>query len=177
MAGEREVVVVCGRRGRHGGGITAARHGAEVALLEAQPHVGGTAAGALIHTLGGFYDSAGEFLNGGLAQELGEDLLHNAAAFRRRVGRTWVLNVAPEAYQAVVQRRLEAEARIRIYCGTIVNGVAAASDRVAEVEARGPQGVFRLRRKLSSMPRGAPKPFDSSIPACCKTIHDGRQAA
>jgi len=148
MAGEREVVVVCGA-GAAGlaAALSAARHGAEVCLVEAQPQVGGTVTGALIHTLGGFYDSAGELLNGGLARELAEELIREAAAFRRRVGRTWVLSVAPEAYQAVVQRRLEAEARIRVCCETRVTGIAAVGRRIAEAEASGPRGAFRLRTK------------------------------
>jgi hypothetical protein len=145
MAGKRDVVVVCGA-GAAGLAATlaAARHGAEVCLLEAQPQIGGTVSGALIHTLGGFFDSAGEFLNGGLARELAEQLIREAAAFRRRVGRTWVLNVAPEAYQAVVRRRLDAEPRIRVCCHTRVVGVAAVDDRIIEVKAHGPQGVFCL---------------------------------
>ncbi len=145
MAGTREVVVICGA-GAAGLAATlaAARQGAEVCLLEVQPQIGGTVCGALIHTLGGFFDSAGEFLNGGLARELAEELIREAAAFRRRVGRTWVLNVAPDAYQAVVQRRLESEARVTVCCHTQPVGVAVVGNRIVEVEARGPQGVFRL---------------------------------
>lgn len=145
MAPKREVVVVCGA-GAAGLAATlaAARHGADVCLLEAQPQIGGTVSGALIHTLGGFFDSAGEFLNGGLARELAEELVRVAAAFRRRVGRTWVLNVAPEAYQAVVRRGLDAEARVRVCCNTQVVSIAAVGKRITEVEARGPQGDFQF---------------------------------
>src|SRR5262245_25038977 len=95
--------------------LAAARAGAEVCLIEEQPRVGGTVAHALIHTLGGLFDSAGAFLNGGLAQELAEALARADRAVRpRRIGRTWVLSADPELYQAVAQRLLAAEPRITV---------------------------------------------------------------
>jgi hypothetical protein len=148
MTGERGVVVICGA-GAAGmaAAISAARHGAEVCLLEAKSQIGGTVTGALIHTLGGFYDSDGELLSRGLARELAEELIREAGAVRRRIGRTWVLSVAPEAYQAVVLRWLEAEVRIRFCCDTRVTGFAAEGRRIVESEASDPGGAFRLRTK------------------------------
>lgn len=53
-----------------GAALSAARCGTQVYLIEAATSVGGTVAGALIHTLAGLYDSAGELLQHGLAAEL-----------------------------------------------------------------------------------------------------------
>src|SRR5262245_58958842 len=95
--------------------LAAAREGAEVCLIEAAPLVGGTVAHALIHTLGGLFDSTGAFLNGGLAQELAEALAREDRSVRpRQIGRTWVLSVAPERYQSVAQRLIAAEPRITV---------------------------------------------------------------
>ena len=50
--------------------ISAARFGAEVLLLENRPRVGGTVTHSLIHTLGGLFDSEGDYLNAGMPVEL-----------------------------------------------------------------------------------------------------------
>ena len=42
--------------------LAAARAGSTVILLEKTARLGGTVTAALIHTLGGLYDDAGEFL-------------------------------------------------------------------------------------------------------------------
>ena len=81
-----------------------ARRGSRVSLIEAGPQVGGTVADALIHTLGGLYDSAGEFLNDGLAKEMAQRLIDaDTSVFRRRMGRVWVLNVCPNLYRRVAR--------------------------------------------------------------------------
>jgi hypothetical protein len=141
--------VVCGA-GAAGlaAALAAARAGADVCLLEARPHLGGTVTHALIHTLGGLYDSTGEFLNDGLARELAQALAGaDAAVRRRRVGRAWVLSVGPEVYRAVVGRWLEAEPRITVLCRTRASGVVREADRVTGVEASGPGGALRLRAR------------------------------
>jgi hypothetical protein len=144
-----EAVVVCGA-GAAGmaAALAAARAGADVWLLEARPQLGGTVTHALIHTLGGLYDSAGEFLNGGLAQELAQALTRaDASVRRRRIGRAWVLSVCPDLYRAVVGRWLEAEQRIMVLLRTRVTGVVREADRAVEVEALGPGGAVRLRAR------------------------------
>jgi hypothetical protein len=141
-----EAVVVCGA-GAAGlaAALAAARAGADVCLLEARPHLGGTVTHALIHTLGGLYDSAGEFLNGGLPRELVQALTAaDTSVRRRRIGRIWVLSVCPDTYRTVVSGWVRAEPRITVFDGTRVCGVVAEADRVVAVKASGPGGAFQL---------------------------------
>jgi hypothetical protein len=144
--GGKGPVVVCGA-GAAGlaAALAAARAGADVCLLEARPRLGGTVSHSLIHTLGGLYDGAGEFLNGGLARELAEALARaDASVGRRRIGRAWVLSCCPGLYRSVVRRLVAAEPRITVRTGTRVCGVGRTADGVAEVEALSPGGTFRL---------------------------------
>jgi hypothetical protein len=143
----RDAIAVCGA-GAAGmaAALAGARAGAKVHLLEQGPRVGGTVAHALIHTLGGLFDSAGEFLNDGLAQELAEALQRaDPAVRRRRIGRTWVLSADPETYQEVAQRLLAAEPRITVH--TVARACAAVrtADRLTGLEVAGPHGRFQLR--------------------------------
>src|SRR5687768_13634721 len=95
---ERQLVVIAGG-GAAGmaAAISASRSAARVVLLEARPRVGGTVTSALIHTLGGLYDSSGELINQGLAHELEQRLLDaDPTTHRRQMGRVWVLQVRPE---------------------------------------------------------------------------------
>jgi hypothetical protein len=142
-----EVVVVCGA-GAAGlaAALSAARSGAEVCLIEAGPSPGGTVTNVLIHTLGGFFDSAGELLNGGLPADLAQALT-GAGAARRRIGRTWVLSVCPEQYRAVAQGWIAAEPRIRLFCRTRLTNLVRAAGHVPEVELSGPRGTSRLRAR------------------------------
>jgi hypothetical protein len=141
-----EAVVVCGA-GAAGlaAALAAARAGADVCLLEARPQLGGTVTHALIHTLGGLYDSGGELLNQGLARELDQALTAADASVRRRqIGRTWVLSVCPDTYRAVVRGWVESEPRITVLNGARATGVVTEADRLVAVEASGPHGAFRL---------------------------------
>jgi hypothetical protein len=145
----REVIAVCGA-GAAGmaAALSAARAGADVCLIESQPCVGGTVAHALIHTIGGLFDSAGEFLNGGLAQELAEALTRADPTVRRRqLGRTWVLNVDPETYQGVTRRWLAAEPRVTVCTGTCVRAVTRIADRMTGLDVVGPAGPVQLRTR------------------------------
>lgn len=142
----REPVVVCGA-GAAGlaAALAAGRAGANVLLLESRSGLGGTVTHALIHTLGGLYDSAGEFLNGGLPCELAQALAAaDTSVHRRRVGRAWVLAVCPDTYRAVVGSWVEAEPRITVLPGTGASGVVREGDRIVAVEATGPGGTVRL---------------------------------
>src|SRR5262249_27459621 len=106
---------------------------------------GGTVSHALIHTLGGLYDGAGEFLNAGLARELADALFRaDASVCRRRIGRAWVLSCCPGVYRAVVENWVKAEPRISLHTGTRVCGVVGTSGEIGEVETSGPEGRFRL---------------------------------
>src|SRR5262245_16269451 len=128
--------------------LAAARAGADVCLIEAEPQVGGTVTHALIHTLGGLFDSAGTFLNGGLAEEMAEALTRADPAVRRRqLGRTWVLSADPETYQGVARRLLAAEHRVTVHTGGRVCAVMRSDDRVVGLEVVGPTGPFRLRTR------------------------------
>jgi hypothetical protein len=144
--GPAKSVAVCGA-GAAGvaAALTAARAGAAVTLIEPRPDIGGTVTHALIHTLGGLFDSRGEFLNGGLPRELADALASaDPAVRRRRIGRAWVLNVCPDVYRSVICRLIAAEPRITLMTGNRVTGVVAMTDRVVAVDAAAPGGVTRL---------------------------------
>jgi hypothetical protein len=115
--------------------VAAAREGAAVSLVEAQPCLGGTVAHALIHTIGGVYDTAGEYVNGGLVKELAETLIRTDPNVRqRRIGRTCVLSVDPEAYQAISQRLVMAESRIFVHTAARVQSVRLQGNRIVALE-------------------------------------------
>ncbi len=142
-------VVVCGG-GAAGmaAAIAAARAGANVTLIEAAPRLGGTVAHALIHTLGGLFDSRGELLNGGLAAELAERLMQaDAATRRRRLGRAWVLGVSPQSYQNVTERWIADTAGIRVLPSTRVVEAMRDGSRVTELCASGPAGMLPLKTR------------------------------
>jgi hypothetical protein len=126
--------------------ISAARSGARVILLEAQPRIGGTVTRAHIHTLAGLYDSAGELINQGLAAELEQRLLDADSLTRRRqMGRVWVLNVRPELYGEVVEQWLAEEPRIEVICNAAVAHLEARHERVVELSATTGRGLVRWR--------------------------------
>jgi hypothetical protein len=143
---ERRGVVVCGG-GAAGiaAALAAARHGADVWLIESRARIGGTVAHALIHTLGGFFDATGQLVNDGLAAELVETLRRdNPAAGMRRMGRTWVLSVAPEFYQRAVERLVSAEPQIRLLANSQLTSVQFDEDEVACVAGFTDQEAFRI---------------------------------
>jgi FAD dependent oxidoreductase len=140
-------VVVCGG-GAAGmaAALAAARAGADVRLVEANPRLGGTVASALIHTLAGFYDSAGKFINDGLATELAEALMRaDATTRRRRLGQTWVLSVCPDVYRAAAGKWIGENPRISVLCSAKVCGAKVSGNRIVELEAVTERGTARLR--------------------------------
>jgi hypothetical protein len=156
--------------------LAAARAGADVCLIEAEPQVGGTVAHVLIHTLGGLFDSAGKFINEGLARELAEALTRaDPAVRRRRLGRTWVLSADPETYRGVVRRLLAAERRVTVYTAARVCAVQRTAHRVFELEVAGPAGRFRLRPRAVIDATGAGAIARLLDPALLQ--EDGRRAA
>ena len=121
------------------------RSQADVVLLEARPQIGGTVTHALIHTLAGLYDSDGQPLNAGLADELEQRLKQSdPQVARRRMGRVWVLNVCPRVYTRVVQEWISEYANIRVLCGTRITGVATDDDGVTELSFSGRGGPERI---------------------------------
>ncbi|HEV3299674.1 MAG TPA: FAD-dependent oxidoreductase [Planctomycetaceae bacterium] len=136
-------IVVCGG-GAAGiaSAISAARRHVNVVLVERRPQIGGTVTHALIHTLGGLYDSNGQLLNGGLAAELERRLKEaDPQAATRRMGQIWVLNVRPWIYARVVRDWIAQHANIQVRCGTRVVGVAIENRHVAAVDLCGPRVI------------------------------------
>ena len=125
--------------------LGAARAGAEVCLLEARSRLGGTVAHALIHTLGGLYDDRGELINNGLPVELARRLTDAGAAVgKRRLGRAWVLDVCPAAYQSVTERWLNAEPGLTVHTGTRVSRIWHGTGCVDVVETAGRWAEARI---------------------------------
>ena len=140
-------VVVCGG-GAAGlaAALAAARRGARVLLLEAGPQLGGTVANALIHTLAGFYDAAGEVMNDGLPAELLDRLLHaDPSARRRKMGRLWVLNVCPTIYRDTVTRWIATERQIAVLCKASVTRAVRRGNSIVELEFATRDGTFPVR--------------------------------
>ncbi len=117
--------------------IAAARAGVDTTLVESREQVGGTVAHALIHTLGGLFDLDGSLVNQGLPAEL-IDRLEDADSrvARRRIGRLWVLNVAPETYQRVAEEWLRATPRLKVLTGARIDSVDTQHHRVESVSIR-----------------------------------------
>ena len=143
---ERGGVVVCGG-GAAGiaAALAVARHVTRVWLVESRTRIGGTVTHSLIHTLGGFFDANGELVNAGLAAKLVEALKRDSPDARmRRMGRTWVLSVAPERYQQVVEGFLAAEPRIRLLTSAMLTSVRCSSSTVYCVEGVADGKPFRI---------------------------------
>jgi hypothetical protein len=139
-------VIVCGA-GAAGlaAALAAAKGGASVLLVEASSSLGGTVAGAFIHTLAGFYDSAGKLTNEGLPAELVQRLLTADSRTReRKMGRTWVLQVCPRVYRDAVTRWIGSESHIAVLRSAAVTRVLTAGRRIDEVEIAAPLGTFRI---------------------------------
>jgi hypothetical protein len=142
---QRRVVVCGGGAGGMAAALGAAHAGAAVSLLEARSRPGGTVAHALIHTLGGLFDDAGQLINDGLASELVRRLTEAGAAHdKRRLGRAWVLDVCPDAYQTVTERWLAAQSGICMRTTARVGRIWVSAGRIDAVEALGPAGAERI---------------------------------
>jgi len=114
--------------------LAAARQKIPVLLLEKSAQLGGTVTGALIHTLGGFFDDRGDALNPGLSAELIERLIE-ASPFtcKRRIGKTWVLNVAPAIYQQVISSWLNEYPTIKVCYQTCIKHAVINTQRIDAV--------------------------------------------
>lgn len=114
--------------------LATARHGKEVVLVEKTSGLGGTVKQALIHTLGGLFDDQGELLNQGLSVELCEKLFQACSQTKkRRIGKTWVLDVDPDIYTQVVTDWITATANITVYSHAEINRVVIEDKTVKQV--------------------------------------------
>ena len=115
--------------------LAAARLGAGVLLLEITGRCGGTVGEALIHTIGGLFDDQGRFLNNGLPVELTERLSRACEWTRkRRIGKTWVLNVDPEVYVKVISDWIAMTPNITVGYLTKVGDITINNGSVREIE-------------------------------------------
>jgi len=138
------VVVGAGAAGM-AAAITAARHGERVRLVELTSGPGGTVANALIHTLGGIYDSQQQFINDGIVCELVDRLQQASSSTRpRRIGKTCCLNVCPDVYRDVVDTWISEERLIQPMFGTRVVQVTTVDGRVRELELSGRDATERV---------------------------------
>src|SRR6185295_20402593 len=100
----------------------------------------GTVAHALIHTLGGLYDSAGQLQNDGLPAELIERLQQaDSRTLRRKLGKAWVLNVCPIVYRRVVESWIAEQPRIAACHGQLTR-IEIAAERISAVGIAGENG-------------------------------------
>lgn len=186
--------------------IAAARTGCRVLLLEQQSFIGGTVTGSLIHTLGGFFDGVGQYLNQGLSVELCERLLAaDDRVTKRRIGKLWCLSVAPALFGQVVTDWL-AEAGVTVWTNSRVQhgelqerkictlalyhaGETVALQPKAVVDATGAAAVVELlapEMVVHTSPRAAGglifclrgcKPGAVSFPKGLQLVRSIRQAA
>jgi flavin-dependent dehydrogenase len=144
---DQHPVVVCGS-GAAGlaASLAAARAGADVRLLEKCSRVGGTVANALIHTLGGLYDSAGEILNEGLPRELVDRLLQaDPSTRRRKMGRTWVLQVCPNVYRDVIEQWIGEQRKIKVFCRARAANVVLSDEQIVDLQVAIEGDAFHVR--------------------------------
>lgn len=128
--------------------ISAASMGANVFLIEKTTHMGGTVAHSLIHTIGGLYDSSGEFINGGLPVELADRLsLASSLTHKRKIGRTWTLTVSPAVYQRVVEGWIGDESRIEVFCESEIKHIVKEKDLIREIEVVTAEGKINFKPK------------------------------
>jgi len=129
-----DVVVAGGGVAGIAASIAAARRGAKVALLERTGLLGGTVAHCLIHTLGGLYDAAGEYINRGTCVELADRLIRaDEQTEKRKVGRMWTLSASPDVFRDVVESWVGEEGNITSLMGVEDLSVELREDTINSV--------------------------------------------
>ncbi len=114
--------------------LSAAAQGANVVLLEKTAELGGTVNQALIHTIGGLFDSQGNFLNTGLSVELAERLSQACSQTKkRRIGQTWVLNIDPMVYVQTITNWIMSTPNIDIKYNANITHICNDNGRIDEV--------------------------------------------
>jgi|SRR3989344_2219585 len=131
----KEIVVVSGA-GAAGisAAISAARIGRPVLLIERFNDIGGIVTRSLIHTLGGIFDSSGEFINEGIAIEL-TDRLSKADPFtkKRKIGRAWTLQCSPEIYEKVIEDWIREEPNIKLLRSSEICGIELSDKDIKSI--------------------------------------------
>ena len=145
----KEIVVIGAGAAGIAAAISIARRGADVFLFEKTARAGGTVASCLIHTLGGLYDSSGEFINKGIPVELTNRLLHESPlTHMRKIGRTQVLGVSPDVYQNVVNAWIAEESKIKVVYKSKVISVEVENGLVRRINVATPSGIITLQPKV-----------------------------
>nr|VFK68051.1 MAG: FAD dependent oxidoreductase [Candidatus Kentron sp. UNK]VFK73330.1 MAG: FAD dependent oxidoreductase [Candidatus Kentron sp. UNK] len=125
--------------------LAAADADVSVLLLEKSARLGGTITQSLLHTIGGLYDDAGEYLNPGLPVELEQRLLRSCSrAGKRKMGRVWVLNVAPTAYEDVIESWVADKPAITVLRQATITRLEATAKRITRVEVTRDKSVIPL---------------------------------
>lgn len=114
--------------------LAASHQGRKVLLLEKSKQLGGTVTQSLIHTLGGLFDDSGELINSGLPVELCQRLMQASPfSVKRRIGKTWTLNVAPDVYAQVVKAWLAEHPAIEVRYNSIISHVCANARSIVQI--------------------------------------------
>ncbi|QTA86288.1 FAD-dependent oxidoreductase [Desulfonema magnum] len=128
------VVIVGGGAAGVSCALSAAAQGMNVMLLEKTTEVGGTVTRSLIHTLGGLFDDQGNFLNTGLPVELTKRLSRACPHTRkRRIGKTWVLDVNPVVYTNVITDWIKATPNIDVSYRVNIINVSVHAEQIEQV--------------------------------------------
>lgn len=111
--------------------------------------MGGTVVHCLIHTLGGLYDSSGEFINEGLPVELANRLLDASPhSHMRKIGRTQVLSVSPDVYQRVIEAWICEESKIKVFFKSKITCVEVENGLVRRIKVATPHRTITLQPKV-----------------------------
>jgi hypothetical protein len=106
-----------------------------VFLVEKTARLGGTVTQSLIHTIGGLYDTNGEYINRGLPVELTQRLLQASSYTRKRkMGKLWVLNVEPAIYEKVVEAWIKNQSNIQVFRNSQITLVQVANGLVNQIK-------------------------------------------
>ena len=119
--------------------VSSSRHGADVLLVEKTPRLGGTVTHSLIHSLGGLYDSSGNYINNDLTIELAERLLKISSFTRKRkIGKVWTLTTSPEDYEKVMEDWVREKSNIKVLRESSITSVNVenATARSVEIAAK-----------------------------------------
>lgn len=126
--------------------ISAATQGANVTLVEKMANLGGTVAHSLIHTIGGLYDDAGDYINEGLPITLTESLLHaNVHTAKRRMGKVWTLSVDPAIYESVIERWVARFANITVLRNAYPTQIQIEGSRVEQISVTNGKETMTFR--------------------------------
>lgn len=141
MNTNNEIVVVGAGAAGLACAISAANQGSNVYLVEKTSVLGGTVAHSLIHTIGGLYDDAGEYINEGLPIELASLLLQaSPQTSKRQMGKVWTLSVDPAIYEAVIEQWIRRYENITVLRNAQITEVQTVrtkdrtNNRVVQVE-------------------------------------------